>query len=140
MSTKDVATSSKASAVSGGIGMGVDSNSSLGVAAGSGANVAVGCGGSVAVGSGASGGGSSDVHAATFSGLVEMSADYAPAYEFDNGIGNYNGALLARAGGMNIAEGDYLQTTEKSWGAYAQTIKAASAGHRAASCSRVTDG
>ncbi|MDE0570761.1 MAG: hypothetical protein OSB44_08765 [Verrucomicrobiales bacterium] len=56
----------------------------------------------IALGTSDSSGGGSDVHSATFSGLVELSADYAPAYEFDNGIGNYNGALLARMGTTNV--------------------------------------
>jgi hypothetical protein len=61
------------------------------------------CGGDqfVALGTSDSSGGGRDMHTATFTGLVEMSADYAPGSEFDNG-GNYNGALLARANGVNV--------------------------------------
>lgn len=57
----------------------------------------------VALGTSTTSGAASDVHAATFAGLVEMSADYAPGWEFDNGTGNYNGALLARMGTTNVA-------------------------------------
>ena len=42
------------------------------------------------------GNGGRDMHAADFSGVVEMSVDYFAGPEFDNSGGNYNGALTAR--------------------------------------------
>lgn len=48
----------------------------------------------------------SNTIAGTFSGLVEMSGDYAPGFQFDNN-GNYNGAILARAGGGLRVTGFY---------------------------------
>ena len=42
------------------------------------------------------GNGGRDMHAADFTKIVEMSADYIAGPEFDNSGGNYNGALTAR--------------------------------------------
>jgi len=42
------------------------------------------------------GNGGRDMHAADFTGVVEMSVDYFAGPEFDNSGGNYNGALTAR--------------------------------------------
>ena len=41
-------------------------------------------------------------HAAVYENLVEVSADYAPGFQFDNN-GNYNGALLARRDSDRLA-------------------------------------
>ena len=45
---------------------------------------------------------SNTFHAAVYENLVEVSADYAPGFQFDNN-GNYNGALLARREGDRLA-------------------------------------
>ena len=58
---------------------------------------------------------------------VDMSAD-----EGSQQAGVYRGNLAHYRGlaQNSLDEGDYLQAAEKSWGAYAQTIKAIAADHR----------
>ena len=62
-------------------------------------------------------------HAAVYENLVEVSADYAPGFQFDNN-GNYNGALLARRdsdrlGGFYTGDGSGATDPDPSPGPWA---------------------